>query len=476
MSEACDLTAVEARKRIGDRSLSPVELLESCLGRIEQVDGSLNAIVASDVDAARNLAREQEAAVMAGEEVGILHGLPAGIKDLNEVRGLRTTFGSLLYENHVPDQDDSMVADVRAAGANIFCKTNTPEFGAGANTTNRVYGATGNPFDPERTCGGSSGGAAVALATGMVPLATGSDYGGSLRTPAAFCGIAGFRPSPGLVPSPDRAVALNPFAVNGPMGRTVEDAYLLLRAQVGHDSRDPFSISDTDTITDVLHELDLGKLRMAWSADLGCAPVAANIRRVFQDRMPAISSAFGESGERDPDMAGVHETFEIIRGVNFVAAHGERLEQNRDLLGPNVIDNTERGLAYSLADVSRAHVAQTRIYRAFIEFFRDVDILICPAASVSPFPHSELSVREIDGEVMPTYMRWLAITYALTMALPAACVIPCGVDDLGMPFGIQVVGPNGSDAKVLQIAHSLERVLAQSPDTRRPVPQPIQAE
>ncbi|MEM7425547.1 MAG: amidase family protein [Pseudomonadota bacterium] len=470
MSEACDLSAVEARRRIEARQLSPVELLDSCLDRIEVVDGALNAVVTMDAEAAREKARFDEAAVMVGEDLPLLHGLPVGIKDLNPVKGMRTTFGSLLYEHHVPEADDTMVAALRAAGANIFCKTNTPEFGAGANTKNRVYGATGNPFDPALTCAGSSGGAGAALAAGMMPLATGSDYGGSLRTPAGFCGVAGYRPSPGIVPAVGRPVSLNPFSVVGPMGRSVADAHLLLRAQIGLDSRDPFSSSNVARIPHTLRGADIGKLRMAWSADLGCAPVARNIRETFKCRLQTISSAFSESFERAPLMDDVHECFEIIRGVNFVAAHRERLENHRALLGPNVIDNTERGMTYSLPDVAWAHTVQTKIYDAFIGFFREADVLICPAAAVSPFPHNELSVAEIDGEPMPTYMRWLAITYALTMALPAACVIPCGVDDRGLPLGIQVVGPNGSDARVLEIAHSLEQHLRQSPDCTRPEP------
>lgn len=470
MTEPCDLSAVEARRLIGAKQLSPVELFDSCRARTDAVDGALNAVVARDDALGRKQAEVAEKAVLDGDDLGPLHGLPVGIKDLEPVKGLRTTFGSLIYEHHVPDADDSMVANVRAAGANIFSKTNTPEFGAGANTKNRVYGATGNPFDPLKTCAGSSGGSAVALAAGMMPLATGSDYGGSLRTPAAFCGITGFRPSPGLIPATDRAISLNPFAVLGPMGRTVADAHLLFTAQVDKDRRDPFSNSDADAVPDVLTGADLGKLRMAWSADLGCATIHSDIRKTFMDRIPVMQSAFAECFERDPFMDDIHECFEILRCVNFVGAHRERLEQHRDLLGPNVIDNTERGLAYSLGDVAWAHTAQTKIADGFIDFFDVADILICPAASVSPFPHEQLAVDEIEGEKMPTYMRWLTPVYALTTALPSSCVIPCGLDPQGMPFGIQVVGPRGSDAHVLQVAQSLEAVLAKDPASARPLP------
>jgi Asp-tRNA(Asn)/Glu-tRNA(Gln) amidotransferase A subunit family amidase len=211
-------------------------------------------------------------------------------------------------------------------------------------------------------------------------------------------------------------------------------------------------------------------VRAAFSTDLGCAPIDNTIAKVFQDRAQTFRHVFCEAQDRDPDLSNVHETFEILRGVVFVAAHRERLEKHRDLLGPNVIDNTERGLEYTLKDVSWAMVEQTKLYKRFLSFFEDSDILICPAASVSPFPHAQLSIEDINGEKMPTYMRWLAVTYALTMALPTACVLPCGVDHLGMPFGIQVVGPIGSDALVWQVAHSLEQVLASNSDTARPVP------
>lgn len=469
-SEPCDLPAVTARRLIGAKKLSPVELLDSCLRRIAATNPAVNSIVAMDERGARKAAKAAENAVMRGDDLGLLHGLPLGIKDLQATAGLATTWGSLLYEDHVPKEDEATVAKLREEGAVILAKTNTPEFGAGANTNNRVYGATGNPFDPEKTCAGSSGGSAVALATGQVPLATGSDYGGSLRTPAAFCGVAGFRPSPGVVPAPDRINQLNPFTVNGPMGRTIRDAHLLLKAQIDLDKRDIFSNDDTLRIPEYLTDVDLGTVRVAISTDLGCCPVDNDIRQVFFDRVKTFRGCFADAQFRDPDLGNVHDVFEILRGVHFVASHAERLEKHRDLLGPNVIDNTERGLRYTAKDVAWAQVEQSKIYHSFLSFFEDTDVLICPAASVSPFPHAERYVAEINGEAMPTYMRWLAIAYALTTAIPAAACIPCGVDHTGMPFGIQVVGPHGSDALVLEVAHALEQVLADNPETRRPVP------
>jgi amidase len=468
--EPCDLPATTARRLIGAKKLSPVELLDSCLKRIGETNPALNSIVAMDERGARKTAKAAENAVMRGDDLGLLHGLPIGIKDLQATGGLTTTWGSLIYKDHVPKQDEATVAKLREEGAVILAKTNTPEFGAGANTNNRVYGATGNPFDPAKTCSGSSGGSAVALATGQVSLATGSDYGGSLRTPAGFCGVAGFRPSPGVVPGPDRTNQVNPFPVHGPMGRTIRDAHLLLKAQIDLDKRDLFSSDDTLRIPELLHDIDLGTVRVAISTDLGCCPIDNDIRQVFFDRVKTFRHCFADAQFRDPDLGNVHDVFEIMRGIHFVASHAERLEKQRDLLGPNVIDNTERGLKYTAKDVAWAQIEQGRIYQNFLSFFEDTDVLICPAASVTPFPHGQRYVDTINGETMPTYMRWLAITYALTTAIPAAAAIPCGVDHTGMPFGIQVVGPHGSDALVLEVAHALEQVLADHPETRRPVP------
>ncbi len=470
MSEPCDLSAVEARRQIGTKQLSPVELLDSCLARIEATNGAVNSIVAMDVEAAKDTAEIAERTVMHGEPLGTLHGLPLGVKDLQATANLTTTWGSLIHKDHVPEDDEDGIANLRDEGAVVLCKTNTPEFGAGANTKNRVYGATGNPFDPIKTCAGSSGGSAVALALGQVPIATGSDYGGSLRTPAAFCGVAGFRPSPGVVPAPDRSSLITPFPVNGPMGRTIEDLHLLLKAQIDIDKRDPFSSDDVMRIPEKLTGIDLGSLSVAVSADLGCAPVDNAIRATFEARTKSFSHCFAETAEATPDFSDVHEVFETIRGIYFVGAHEQRLANHRDLLGPNVIDNTERGLKLTASEVARANVHQAAIMRRFAEFFAEFDILICPGSSVSPFPHEQLSVTEINGEQMPTYMRWLALAYAPTMAMACVAVVPCGVDEHGMPFGIQVIGPNGADGLVLETAYALEQVLAANPETARPVP------
>ena len=469
MSEPADLDATEARRLIGTKALSPVELMESCLGRIAATNPTINAIVALDEEAARKAAEAAEAAVMSGRPLGRLHGLPVAVKDNRDVAGLPTTHGSLLYKDNMASADEPGSARLRAAGAILFAKTNLPEFAAGANTTNRLFGPTGNPFNPAYTASGSSGGSAAALAVGMAPLATGSDYGGSLRTPASFCGVAGFRPSMGVAPSPDMGAYLSPWGVNGPMGRTIADANLLLSAQAGYDPLDPFSATG-DEVDTVIAPADLASVRLAASVDFDLAPVANEIRAVFDGRVAGMRSAGIALETATPDFGPAHEIFEITRGVAFLVQHHERVKTQREHLDRNVIDNTERGLAYSAADIAWAQREQAGLYRRLVAFFDRYDALIAPAAAVSPFPHDQLFVEEIDGETMPTYMRWLAITYIPTMGFACAAAIPAGKDGNGMPFGLQVIGRRGSDRKILAIAAALEAHFAADPQTARPIP------
>jgi amidase len=406
---------------------------------------------------------------MAGDALGPLHGLPVGIKDLALTEGLRTTFGSPQFAEFVPDTDERQVAALRQAGAIVVGKTNTPEFGAGANTVNPVYGATGNPFDPEKTCAGSSGGSAVALATGMVPLATGSDMGGSLRNPAAYCGVVGFRPSPGAVPHELRLIGWSPLGVQGPMGRTVADTALLFEAMAALDPRDPLSYPlDAGA---GLEAVDLGTLRVAVSEDLGFAPVDDGIRQVFREAMARIRGAFGLADDRDPPLdTSANEAFEVNRAINFLAAHAETYRSRPEALGPNIRANVEQGLAMSLEDAARAMQAHTLLYRRFLDFMADYDALICPAMAVPPFPHAQLYVEAINGQPMRTYFHWLALAYGLTLtAHPVAC-IPCGRDHTGMPFGIQVCGRRFGDRRTLAVAAALEHHLQSIPELARPLP------
>jgi amidase len=470
MTEPCHLSAVEARRLIGQKKLSPVELMDSCLKRIEAVNPAVNAVVAIDPKRALADARDAEKLLMNGGYLDVLHGLPVGIKDLNSVEGLRSTWGSLIFKDHIPEADDPMVSSVRVSGGIPFCKTNVPEFGAGGNTTNAVYGTTCNPFDTRLTSSGSSGGTAVALALDMMPLATGSDYGGSCRTPAGFCGVTGMRTSPGLIPSPDKTAGLIPWGVQGPMARTVEDAYLLLRAMITMDRNDPFSSSDGLDWPEQLVPADLAGIRMAFTPDFGQAPIDTMIRRVFLERSKVFGAACLDASEATPDFSGVHEIFEVHRGLAYVAGHQEKLAKHRKLLGRNVIDDTERGLKLTASEIGRGFVEQHALAKRFRSFFADYDVLIAPAAAVSPFPHEQLFVETINGETMPTYMRWLAINYAPTMALCCAVAIPCGRDDHGLPFGIQVIGPRGHDRRVLEVSLALQQVLAGNDATARPIP------
>jgi amidase len=469
LGEVPDRSARELRSLIGRKAISPVELFDACRDRIERVDPALNAMVARDFERGREAARNAEAAVMRGEPLGPLHGLPVAVKDLVATEGLRTTWGSLVYKDHVPSHDEIGVARIRAAGGIIIGKTNTPEFGAGANTINRVYGATVNPFDPTLSCAGSSGGSAVALAAGMAPLATGSDMGGSLRTPASFCGVVGHRPSPGAVPSDVRRYGWSPLSVDGPMARNVPDAALLMAAMAGFSDRDPLSQDvDADTFLQ-LDAVDLSGLRVAFSADLGGMPVARDIKDTFRRCADYLAPLFGRADWRDPELGDVHRTFETLRAVNFADAYGDYVERYRHLAGPNVINNTDFSKTIAIRDVGRAHAEQTALVRRFQSFFEDFDLLICPAASVPPYPVEEVYVGEIDGRKLASYIEWISITYAITLTTHPATVIPCGLGPTNMPFGLQIVGRIRDDAGTLAAAAAIEAALAGDPDFGRPV-------
>jgi Asp-tRNA(Asn)/Glu-tRNA(Gln) amidotransferase A subunit family amidase len=477
MTEACDLSAVEARRLIGRRALSPVELLESCLGRIAKVNHAVNAMVAMDEERARATAKEAEAAVMRGDALGPLHGLPVGIKDLDETEGLRTTWGSPIFADYVPKKDGAMVANLRRAGAVVVGKTNTPEFGAGANTRNVVYGATGNPFDPQKSAAGSSGGSAVALACNMVPIASGSDTGGSLRNPAAFNGIVGFRTSPGLVPSERRGHGWSALSVLGPMARNVPDTALLLSAMADDDATDPLAYTlhgravrkgDRDLCPPM--RVDLSSLRLAASADLGFAPTERLVREAFAKRVAAIAPLFARVEESTPDCSGADESFEVLRAANFLSAHAEKVRTRPQDVGPNVRANVEEGLRYTLEDYARAATTQTQIYRRFQNFFHEHDVLVTPSITISPRSWQELYPAEIDGKPTRTYFHWLALAYGVTLTGHPALSLPMGVDSAGMPFGLQIVGPRGGDALVLGVAAAIEEAFAGDPELRRPAP------
>ena len=464
--EACDLGAVEARRRIGAKQLSPVELLESCFRRIDAVNRQLNGIVAEDRDRALAEARAAEKAVMQGRPLGALHGLPAGIKDMVDTAGLRTTYGSRVFKAHVPAQDQGLVTRLRQAGAIVQFKTNTPEWAAGGNTFNPVYGVSGNPFAPELTCGGSSGGSGIALATGMLPLAHGSDNAGSLRIPASFCGVVGMRPSAGLVPDERRAYGPAPLSVEGPMGRYVRDALLLLRVLASDDPRDPLAGHLDPRLKSELPPMDLSKLNVACSADLGgFAPIDADLRSLFESHQATLAGCFKRAVSASPDLSDADVVYKTRRAVAFVGTWHRRMQESPGRWGRLVTRNYEQGLRLTAKDVALAEVRYTEIYRAAVQFFAEHDLLITPTCGVPPWPKHEMYPRRVGGRETPDYFDWVRMTFGITLINHPAISIPCGVDARGLPFGLQLVAPRGRDAFLLQAAMALESVVE-----ARPVP------
>lgn len=468
MSSPCDLSAAEARRLIGTRQLSPVELLDSCIEQIEALNPAVNAVTGKGYERARVEAKAAEQAVMNGRTLGLLHGLPLGIKDLNETEGLLTTWGSPLYKDHIPEKDETVVHHLRSAGALVFCKTNVPIFGAGANTTNPVWGATRNPFDTSRTCGGSSGGSAVALACNMMPLASGSDSGGSLRIPAAFCGVVAHRSTVGMVPTEKHAHGYTTNGVQGPMARSVEDAILMLKVMARFDpSIDPMSFHPPELDAP---GVDLATLTIAVSEDLGATEVDDGIRSTFADRVRVLGSNCQTYENASPDFSNVRECYWILRSLQFVTRYKFLYENYREAIGPNVIANYEAGLELTAEQIAWATAEQTNIYRRTQEFFKNYDLLVTPTVTVPPFPVELPYCDAINGKPLENYLDWLALTWVITTAGNPATTIPCGLDPTGTPFGLQIVGPMQSDAKLLSIARSLERVFQEDAATRRPVP------
>jgi amidase len=465
-----DLSATETRRRIGSKEISPVELLEACIQRIVALNPATNAITGADVAEARRMAKAMEQAVVRGDDLGLLHGLPTGIKDLHETGGLLTTYGSPLHANDVPDFDCAMVANMRAEGAVILCKTNVPEFGAGANSRNTVWGATGNPFNPALNPGGSSGGSAVALATSMLPVASGSDTGGSLRIPAAMCGVVGFRPSPGVVPMDKRPHGWTGISVLGPMGRTVADTRLLLAAQAAMDDREPLAFPVPREQILAPRPADLGSLRVAWTEDFGQAPVGREIRQAMREKMGEMSHLFARCDEIRIDMGEADRCFDVVRAQSFVARYQAQYERDPSILGPNIRANYEIGAKMTLADAAWAASEQTRIFRRYQALYRDYDLVLSPTVPVTPFPWTQLYLEELEGTRLRNYYHWLALTYDITLTTNPAISLPCGTDPMGMPFGMQVVGRFRGDLKLLDASEALEAAWSRIPDLARPVP------
>ncbi|MFD1911291.1 amidase [Halodurantibacterium flavum] len=474
--DPCDLDATEARWLIGCKRLSPVELAQSCIDRAEAVNHAINALVVPDFERMLDAARAAERKVMTGGPLGALHGLPVCVKDMVDVAGLPTTFGSEIFAGNVAKADDPMIAQLRAEGALMMGKANNPEWSAGGNTRNAVYGATGNPFDPSRSAAGSSGGSAAALAVGISPLATGSDTGGSLRNPAAFCGVVGFRPSHGVVPGHSRAMGFLPLPSNGPMARNVTDAALMLSAMIRPDRRDPWvSVAQGRTHYDAgdfarLARVDLGSARVAVTEDFGFAMVEHTVAEAFRAKIARFEHVFARAERTHPDCTGADDAFAILRAVMFSGQHRRLLAEHPAQIGPNVRANVAEAEGYSAIDVGRAMEIQTRIYRDWQVFFERHDFLLAPAVTISPRDWHELYPAEIDGHPTRSYYHWLSMAYGATLAGHPSVVLPVGRDALGMPFGLQIVGGRGEDVATLAFAATLEHYLASEPDLARPRP------
>ena len=453
----CYLTATELALKIRSGEISAVETMEAHLAQIEKVNPQVNAIVTLLPEMAMEAARKADEKLAKGGEVGPLHGLPVAHKDLVPTKGVRTTFGSLVYEDFIPDKDALLVERLREAGAILLGKTNTPEFGAGSQTFNKVFGVTKNPYDLSKTCGGSSGGAAVSVACRMLPFADGSDLGGSLRNPTNFCNVVGFRPSVGRVPSWPSESGWNSFAVDGPIARTVEDTALMLSVLAGPDLRSPVSLPENGSIFQQSLERDLKGVRIAWSADLGGLPVDSRVtetleaqRVVFEDLGCIVEEGF-------PDFSDADEIFKNFRAWFYEMNLGSLLPEHRDKMKETVIWNIESGIKLSGPELGRAEVKRTALFHRVREFMKDYDFLALPVSQVPPFPLEQEYVSEINGMKMNTYLDWMRSCYYITVTGQPAISVPSGFTNDGLPVGLQLVGRPQDDLGVLQLAYAFEK-------------------
>jgi amidase len=456
-SSARDQAAAVRRREISAR-----ELLDLHLDRIAERNPELNAIVSLDEERARSGAALADEQLASGAEVGALHGLPFAFKDTHEVAGWRTTYGSPLFADHVPEQDELIVERIRAAGVVVVGRTNVPEFAAGSHTFNRLFGLTRNPVDPSRSAGGSSGGAACALASGMVPLAEGSDMGGSLRNPASFCGVVGLRPSLGRVPEWPTANLWDTTSVGGPMARDVGDLALLLSVIAGPDPRSPVALGDPGASFAPPLSGSLSGLRVALSVDLGGAfEVDDEVAAVVASSAAVFAGAGAEVRAAHPDLAEAEDTFRTLRAWRFQTAFGDLLREQPDAFKPALADNIRAGEHLTGADVARAHAQRTALSDRMREFFTAYDVLVLPAAQVPPFPADQEYPTEINGRPMASYLDWMRAAYFITVTGCPAISLPCGHTADGLPIGVQVVAAHGRDRFLLEVAAAFETALDQ---------------
>ena len=446
----CFRSAVELRRLLAGRQVSPVEVLDAHIDRIERHDGRLNAVVTRCFEEARELA--------SGHLAGPLAGLPIAHKDLTAAAGLRTTYGSPLFADNVPSEDSLLVARIKAAGAVTIGKTNVPEFGAGSQSFNRVFGATRNPWDPTRTCGGSSGGAAVALAARFMPIADGSDTGGSLRNPAAFCNVVGFRPSPGRVPGGwQEQGAWSDISTCGPMARTVDDLALLFSAIAGPDRRVTNALPEPGIGFRSVTPVDLRGLRVAVTENFGDLPVAAPIRETIRGLGDTLADAGAIVTAAEPDLADADRIFHVLRAARFRARFGPLPPEHKAELKDTILWNAAAGEALTQADEDWVDGARSALVARVAAFFDDFDVLIGPTTQVQPFDIETDWVREVDGVAMRTYIEWMQSCSRVTVTCCPALSLPCGFAE-GLPVGAQLVAPMRQDAFLLSVAKAVEEV------------------
>jgi len=457
-SEICFMTATEMVQRIRDREISCREVMEAHLNQIERVNPRVNAIVSQiPADQALKLADDADDALAQGHQVGPLHGLPIAHKDLVPTRGMRTTFGSPIYKDFVPDHDGLIVERLKKAGAISIGKTNTPEFGAGSQTFNPVFGETLNPYDTSKTCGGSSGGAAVSLACGMLPLADGSDMGGSLRNPGNFCNITGFRTSPGRVPVWPRLTAWSPISVQGPMARTVRDVALMLSTIAGPDARNPIAIAEPGSVFTQPLARDFKDVKIAWSKDLGELPVDPRVARVLEKQRHVFEDLGCIVKDGQPDFRDADEIFKVWRAWSYELQYGDLMQNQRALMKETVIWNIEEGQKLTGPRIGRAEIKRTELYHRVREFMATYEFLICPVNQVPPFDIKQPYIDQIDSVPMETYIDWMKSCYYITVTGLPAISVPCGFTPERLPVGVQIVGRHNDDFGVLQLANAFEK-------------------
>ena len=457
-SDVCFLSAIEMARLIRAKKLSAREALAEHLKQIERVNPKVNAIVTLEPEmAAEAAAKADEIQARGKEKLGPLHGLPVAHKDLFETRGIRTTFGSPIYKDYVPTADDIIVERMRHAGAIIVGKTNTPEFGSGSQTFNKVFGATRNPYDLTKTCGGSSGGAAVALACGLVPVATGSDTGGSLRNPAAFCNIAGFRPSPGRVPNPKAAFAWSTLSTSGCLGRSVADLALALSTIAGPDSRAPLSIHEPGELLARPLERNFKGVRVAWFKDLGGVPFDPRVRTVVDAHRRTFESLGCVVEPAEPDFAPAEIAFRILRAWNTANSYGTLLGQHPDAFKDTLKGEIEEGLRLTGTDVAHAETAHGQLWRGFQQFLEKYEYFVLPTTQLPAFDVNTPWPTEIAGVKFGNYIDWMKSCWYISATANPAASVPGGFTPEGLPVGMQIVGRANADFSVLQMAHAFEQ-------------------